>query len=375
MPRAIPVIDLEAAEAGDSSQLNAVRAATEDLGAVQVVNHGVPQDLSTDLSARMARLLGLPRAEKAKLASPHPYRGWRQWPDDFGRLELERFNVAQFDDIGHARAAGLAEEYLGLYAQANVWPTDDPGLRDAAFGYIKASRRLAGRMLSLYARAQGLPGDTFALGNLPHLRLTVNDYPTWSYPEATADSTSEPEGRGAAWTEERGTSDEGRRRLKAPRRRAVDGDKLLLLEHADDSAVTVLAQEGDYEGLQIQGPDGGWLGVPVIPGALQVFSGSLLARWTSGRLRPGRHRVVAGGTVTRRSTAVFVYPALEAVVAPLAPFPAGAGAELAGAVRVWDHVKDRVADYLAEYGRPDQIAAWRDGQPYVAGLAENSAGR
>ena len=190
MPRAIPVIDLEAAEAGDSSQLNAVRAATEDLGAVQVVNHGVPQDLSTDLSARMARLLGLPRAEKAKLASPHPYRGWRQWPDDFGRLELERFNVAQFDDIGHARAAGLAEEYLGLYAQANVWPADDPGLRDAAFGYIKASRRLAGRMLSLYARAQGLPGDTFALGNLPHLRLTVNDYPTWSYPEATADSTS-----------------------------------------------------------------------------------------------------------------------------------------------------------------------------------------
>ena len=45
----------------------------------------------------------------------------------------------------------------------------------------------------------------------------------------------------------------------------MDGDKLLLLEHADDSAVTVLAQEGDYEGLQIQGPDGGWLGVPVIP--------------------------------------------------------------------------------------------------------------
>ena len=35
---------------------------------------------------------------------------------------------------------------------------------------------------------------------------------------------SEPEGRGAAWTEERGTSDEGRRRPKAPRRRAGDTD-------------------------------------------------------------------------------------------------------------------------------------------------------
>jgi hypothetical protein len=33
---------------------------------------------------------------------------------------------------------------------------------------------------------------------------------------------SELEGRGAAWTEERGTSDEGRRCLKAPRKRAGD---------------------------------------------------------------------------------------------------------------------------------------------------------
>lgn len=325
MTPAIPVIDLVAAEAGTRPQLDAVRAAAEELGAVQVVNHGVPRDLTDDLSARMSRLLARPRAEKARLASPHPYRGWRQWPDDFGRLELERFNVAQFDDVEAARAAGVAEEHLGLFAHANMWPDDDPGLRAAAFGYIEASRRLAERMLGLYAGALGLPGDAFGLGALPHLRLTVNDYPTWTYPETTTDE-----------------------------------NKLLLLEHADDSVVTVLAQAGDYEGLQVRGPSGDWHPVPVIPGALQVFSGNLLARWTGGRLRPGRHRVVAGGTVTRRSTAVFVYPALDKVV---------------GSTLVWDHVKDRVADYLAEYGRPDQIAAWRDGQPYVAELAENSAGR
>jgi isopenicillin N synthase-like dioxygenase len=325
MTPAIPVIDVGAAEAGDRAQLEAVRTATEEFGAVQVVNHGVPQDLVADLSARAGRLLSLPRAEKAKLASPHPYRGWRQWPDDFGRLELERFMVAQFDDIDAARAAGVAEEHLGLFAHANLWPADDPGLRDAAQAYIEASRGLARRMLGLYAAAQGLPAGSFGLGTLPHLRLTVNDYPTWTYPETAADE-----------------------------------DKLLLLEHADDSAVTVLAQQGDYEGLQVQGPGGVWIPVPVIPGALQVFSGQLLARWTGGRLRPGRHRVVAGGTVTRRSMAVFVYPALETVI---------------DGVRVWDHVKDRVSDYLAEYGRPDQVAAWREGRPYVAELAENSAGQ
>jgi acetaldehyde dehydrogenase len=39
---------------------------------------------------------------------------------------------------------------------------------------------------------------------------------------ARTEVPSEPKGRGADWTEERGTSDEGRRRLKAPRRRAGD---------------------------------------------------------------------------------------------------------------------------------------------------------
>src|SRR5580692_7315719 len=334
MTPAIPVIDVAAAEAGDRAQLDTVRTATEEFGAVQVINHGVPQDLVTDLNARMARLLGLPPAEKAKLASPHPYRGWRQWPDDFGRLELERFNVAQFDDIEAARAAGVATEHLGLFAHANLWPTGDPGLRDAASAYIAASLGLATRMLRLYAAAQGLPAGSFGLGTLPHLRLTVNDYPTWTYPET-----------------------------------ASDEDKLLLLEHADDSAVTVLAQQGDYEGLQIQAADGEWIPVPIIPGALQVFSGKLLTRWTGGRLRPGRHRVVAGGTVTRRSTAVFVYPSLDTVIRPVTGVSGGEP------VLVWDHVKDRVADYLAEFGRPEQVAAWRDGTPYVAELADNSAGQ
>jgi isopenicillin N synthase-like dioxygenase len=121
-------------------------------------------------------------------------------------------------------------------------------------------------------------------------------------------------------------------------------------------------------------PVGSWLPVPIIPGALLVFSGALLTRWSNGRLRPGRHRVVAGGTVTRRSTAVFCYPSLDTVVGPLAPFvgPEGATEE---PVLVWDHVKARVEDYLEEFGRPDQVTAWREGRPYVAPLADTSAGR
>ena len=347
----IPVIDLDAAldDNAPPALLDQVRRAVEGFGVVQVVRHGVDPGLIDEFNRHAAGLLARPRAEKARLASPtgHPYRGWRQWPDDFGRLELERFNVAQFDSPEDARAAGVREDYLGLYAHANVWPPDDPGMREVTFRYIEASRRLAERMLGLYARAAGAPPDTFSLGPLPHLRLTVNDYPTWSYPDA-AD--------------------------RAAPAAVSDEDKLLLLEHADDSAVTVLGQAGDYEGLQVQMPDGAWLPVPIVPGALQVFSGMLLTRWSNGRLRPGRHRVVAGGTVTRRSTAVFCYPSLEAVVEPLAPF-VGPDGPSEQPVLVWDHVKGRVESYLQEFGRPEQVTAWREGKPYVATLADTSAGR
>ena len=349
----IPVIDLEAALAGSTPELDAVRDAIERVGLVQVTNHGIDPALVEELNRRAGRLLSLPRAEKAKLASPagHPYRGWRQWPDDFGRLELERYNVAQFDTPQGARAAGVSAEHLGLFAHPNIWPADDPELRPVTFAYMDACRRLAGRMLELYSRALDLPDDTFALGTLPHIRLTVNDYPTWTYDASAAEAPGAP-----------GTET------------GPDEVKLLLLEHADDSAVTVLGQAGEYEGLQVQAPGGGWQRVPIVPGALQVLSGMLLTRWTSGRLRPGRHRVIAGGTDTRRSTAVFCYPSLDTIVAPLGPF---AGPDDRGdqGVKIWDHVSRRVEDYLEEFGRPEQIAAWRDGRAYVASLTETSAGR
>jgi isopenicillin N synthase-like dioxygenase len=344
MTSPIPLIDLAAATRPDApaSLLEQIRAATETVGIIQVVNHGISLDLIADFDRRIERLLSLPRGRKAELASPtgHPYRGWRQWPDDFGRLELERFNVGQFDDAGHARAAGLPEEYLGLYAHANVWPADDPGLRDLAFRYIAAAQSLAERVLGLYARAQGLPDGTFPVDPLPYLSLTVNNYPIWTYPQTDRDE-----------------------------------DKLLLLEHADGTVLTVLAQAGEYEGLQIQLPDGDWLPVPIVPGALQVFSGTLLTRWTNGRLRPARHRVVAGGTATRRSTGIFYYPALDRVLEPLAPFVEPGEETDYAPVTQWDLVKGGVENYLKVFGRPAQVAAWRDGKPYVAELAENSAGR
>jgi aryl-alcohol dehydrogenase-like predicted oxidoreductase len=48
------------------------------------------------------------------------------------------------------------------------------------------------------------------------------EHPLTAGERAAVESALDPEGRGAAWTEERGTGDEGRRGLTAPRRRAGD---------------------------------------------------------------------------------------------------------------------------------------------------------
>jgi len=64
----------------------------------------------------------------------------------------------------------------------------------------------------------------------------------------TGPPVSEPQGRGAAWTEERGTSDEGRPRLKAPLRRAEDTAFGHVLDQclgvAAGEEVVLLADEG-----------------------------------------------------------------------------------------------------------------------------------
>jgi len=330
----IPVIDLAAALADDARDdlLADIRRAAETIGIIQIVNHGVPTEVIAEFNDGFGRILDLPRAEKERLASPtgHPYRGWRQWPDDFGRLELERFNVAQYDDADAAAAAGLSPEHATLFAHANVWPPQEPGLRAATHRYHDAFVDVARRVLGLYARVLDVPAHTFPLGDDVYTTLVVNDYPKWPH--------------------DTGTSDE---------------EKLLLLEHADSSAITVLHQEGDYAGLQGQRPDGTWIPVPIRPGALQVFTGTLLTNWTEGRLRPGRHRVVAGGSVTRRSSAVFVHPSLDTVVEPLPAFADPDGSDFEP-VSVWERASSNVDEYLRVFGRPKQVAAWRENRAYVA---------
>jgi len=65
---------------------------------------------------------------------------------------------------------------------------------------------------------------------------------------------------------------------------------------------------------------------------------------------------------------------LDTVLEPLAAFIGVDGTDYEPAL-LWDQVRDSVEDYLKVFGRPEQVTAWREHKPYVAPLADNSAGR
>jgi flavonol synthase len=300
----ILLIDLEAALSSPADgMLEAVRRTAEDVGVIQVINHGVPADLLTDYWQRIERMFSRPWADRVAMASrgAHPYRDSNKPLDGFETLKIERYNIAQFDSPEEAKAAGVAPECLNLYSHPNVWPTEDPRMHDVTFRYIDAAVSLSERVLELYAKALNIPCGTFSLGAPPYVRFTINNYPLGH----------------------------------------DDGD-LLLPVHRDDSAMTILGQQGDYEGLRVELPDGSWMPVPVIPGALLAMSGTLLTRWTSGRLHAPRHYAVAGGTRERRSTSAFCFPGLHTVIRPL-ELREGSGDAAFEPFLVSDHTRARAS--------------------------------
>lgn len=86
--------------------------------------------------------------------------------------------------------------------------------------------------------------------------------------------------------------------------------------HVDFSLLTLVAQDG-AGGLEARLPDGAWIPVPALPGALVLHVGELLEALSGGTLRATPHRVTHPGRAgPRLSLPVFVNPPLAAWVHP-----------------------------------------------------------
>lgn len=315
----IPLIDLTPlfgppARSRDATD-GAILAAATEAGFMAVT--AAPGLLPTDAATRAAllRVFTLPEAARSKLlrrsfapANHSVYRGW--FPLQNGvRSYKEGIDIgADIADpmrADHGSSADPLREPTPLPDEADL-----PGWRDTAAGYFRAMEQLGGLLLQSLARSFGLPErwfDPLFADGISTLRLI--HYPP--RPPASFGALPEQE----IWIDHAGVR-----------------HYLLGAPHIDSGFVTLLAQDG-VAGLQAEDAGGRWVDVPPAEGTLAVNFGALLERWTGGRIRATRHRVIGLGR-TRHSIPFFYEPAAEAVIRTL-PLP---GAPDLAPFRYGDHL-------------------------------------
>jgi isopenicillin N synthase-like dioxygenase len=145
----------------------------------------------------------------------------------------------------------------GYWFPPNVYPSEVPALQAAVIAYLARMRELADELLVVCAAALALEDDFFTrhTGHATHT-MNINWYP----PMALA---GEPE--------------PGQFRIGP---------------HTDFGTVTILDREPGRGGLQVWTPQDGWEDAPYEPGAFTINTGDLLARWSGGRWKSNRHRVL-----------------------------------------------------------------------------------
>ncbi|KAA0047619.1 codeine O-demethylase-like [Cucumis melo var. makuwa] len=86
--------------------------------------------------------------------------------------------------------------------------------------------------------------------------------------------------------------------------------------HTDGSALTILLQDKEMEGLQIF-VDDKWVKVPVLPYALVVNLGDQMEIMSNGILKSPMHRAVTNSERLRISLAMFQIPEIEREIGPV----------------------------------------------------------
>src|SRR6266581_4009017 len=237
MQSSVPVIDLTPWLSGDQAARAAVAArvdaALQNVGFFLVQGHGVPGELRARVRAGARAFFALPREVKQRYAVTVGGRGWLP-PGVEANAYAE--GTATPPDLKESFAVGADQptgdpEVDGYWFQPNAYPAEVPGLEPAVVAYLARMRALADELLVLCAAALGLEDDFFT--------------------RHTGHAT-----------------------------------------HTDFGTVTILDREPGRGGLQVWTTEDGWADAPYVPGALTINTGDLLARWSGGRWKSNRHRVL-----------------------------------------------------------------------------------
>ncbi|PWA45387.1 Non-heme dioxygenase N-terminal domain-containing protein [Artemisia annua] len=89
-----------------------------------------------------------------------------------------------------------------------------------------------------------------------------------------------------------------------------------LKPHADGTAITVLLQDKEIEGLQLL-KDGQWVGVPIVRDALTINVGDQIEIMSNGVFKSRVHRALVNPKYERMTLAMFCMPHTEKGIGPV----------------------------------------------------------
>lgn len=203
----------------------------------------------------------------------------------------------QFDLGSEEPICGPDIDGIDMLINANAWPSQElvPGWRVETIEHFRQMESLGIMIIRSIARYLG--SDEF--GAAKRYENSSSTLRFLRYPERPANISIKGE-KGAM--------------------RVVDGCEVPLVasEHTDNGGLTFQWQ--DEPGLQIQTPNGTWLGIPNIRDGFSVHLGETIESQTSGRMRATPHRVYSTGK-TRQSMVFFSEPNLFGSIKPFGTRP------------------------------------------------------
>ncbi|CAN6442094.1 unnamed protein product [Victoria cruziana] len=259
----IPVISLSEPRL---DVLNQISSACEDWGMFQIVNHGVPSQLLSEMESLGNRLFSLPMTQKIKaLRAPDGISGYglaRISPFFNKLMWFEGFTIAE-SPLEHVRC---------------LMPDDYEHLCSVIQEYEHEMECLGGRMMELILSSLGLNKNDVKWARngfeSMHGVLQLNYYPLCPQPSTA----------------------------------------MGLAAHTDSSLLTLLHQTST-QGLQIM-KEGRWVNVPPVPGAIVINVGDLLHILSNGRFSSPLHRVLVSRAQHRLSFAYFWGPTSDTCICP-----------------------------------------------------------
>ncbi|KAL2321537.1 hypothetical protein Fmac_025916 [Flemingia macrophylla] len=266
-----PEVDLS-----DPQAKTLIVKACQHFGSFKLVNHGVPQELVTNLQNEALKFFMQPQFQKQKACPPDPYGyGSKRIGsnNDVGWLEYFLLNTNL--DVISPKSLLLLEQ-------------NSENFRSAVNNYTVRVKNLCCEVLKQMAEGLGIEAKNVFSKLISSERsdccLRVNHYPICSKVEEV--------------------------------KTLNEGNLIGFGEHTDPQIISII-RANNTAGLEICLQDGTWVSISLDHASYFVIVGDLLQVMTNGRFKSVKHRVLANLCSSRLSIIYFGGPSLDENIAPL----------------------------------------------------------